>query len=59
VPSAVTEVTPTADDNKSSAFKFPTYDPIVPRVKPDLPGDAVISDGYLRFPQPAYKSIPE
>jgi hypothetical protein len=48
-PSPLSQVTPTAGINNSSAFKLPTYDPIVPRVKPELPGDAVIPDGYLRF----------
>jgi putative aldouronate transport system substrate-binding protein len=40
----------------SGGLKLPTYVPIA-GVKPDLPGDDVIPDGYLQFPKSTFKSV--
>jgi putative aldouronate transport system substrate-binding protein len=40
----------------SGRLKLPTYVPIA-AVKPDLPGDETVPDGYLTFPKNTFKSV--
>ena len=41
---------------RSAGLKLPTYAPVA-AVKPDLPGNETIPDGYLQFPKSTFKSV--